>query len=153
PGDHAPGVATPRIDRQVPDGEALLFPGVLDVHLRDAVDDADAAVHAHRALARRDAAIVRLAGAQVRDVLGLRLEPGGRVHVREIVGQRRVERRPVLAAHGVEATVVGLKHFGFDGGRGGSGWTHGLPPWWERRDATTGDDTKTGTPLWSALHH
>src|SRR5262245_58591847 len=73
PGDHAPVVAGLRVDREIADREALLLAIPLDVHLRDAADDANAPVNAHLALARRDAPIVRLARAQVRHVLGLRL--------------------------------------------------------------------------------
>src|SRR5215472_17053817 len=68
PGDHPPRLAGSRVDRQVADGEALRLAVALHVHLRHAVDDADAAVHTHAALAGRDAAIVRLAGLHVRHV-------------------------------------------------------------------------------------
>src|SRR5712691_3982104 len=60
-----------RVDRQVADGEALLRAIPLHVHLRHAVDDADISENARPSLARCDAPIVRLAGAEVRDVLGL----------------------------------------------------------------------------------
>src|SRR5262249_26113440 len=144
PRDHAPAVSALRIDGQVADGETLLLAVALHVHLGDAGDDANTVVHAHGALARRDAAIVRLAGTQVRDVLGFRLEPRGGVHVRQVVGERGVERRPVLAAHGIEATVVGTEHFGFDRGRGGSCWTHGST------SSRTGRDPTTRPRVWLA---
>src|SRR2546426_517318 len=73
PRDHAPVVARLRVHRKVADGEAVLLAVALDVHIGHAVDDADTTGDAHRAVSRRDPAIVRLAGAQVRDVLGLRL--------------------------------------------------------------------------------
>src|SRR6267143_1635725 len=122
PGDHAPVVAGLRVHGQVADGEAVLLAVALDVHVRHAVDDADAAGDAHVAVPRGDPAIVRLAGAQVRDVLGLRLEPGGGVHVREVVGQRPIERGPVALAHRLEAAVVGSQHFGRDASRLGRHW-------------------------------
>src|SRR5262245_20633994 len=81
PGDHTPLGARLHIDREVPNCETLFFAVPLHVHLRHAVDDTHIAVDAGPALARRDAAIVRLAPAQIRDVLGLGLEPGCGVHV------------------------------------------------------------------------
>src|SRR5947207_3276301 len=116
PRDHAP-VVGPRVDRQITDGEPLLLARVLDVHLRHAVHDPDVAVHARLPVPRGNAAIVRLAGLEVADVLGLRFEPRGRVHVRQVVGERGVERSPVLRAHGVEASLVGAQDVGL-----GSGW-------------------------------
>src|SRR3989442_15920843 len=47
PRDHSPGVARLRVDREIPDGEALLLAVALDVHLRDPVYDADPSVDAH----------------------------------------------------------------------------------------------------------
>src|SRR5262245_32681265 len=84
PGDHAPAAAALRVDRKVANGEALGLTIALHVHLGHAGDHADVAVHAHRALARGDAAVVRLAAAQVRDVLGLGLQARGRVHVGQV---------------------------------------------------------------------
>ena len=55
---------------------------------------------------------MRLAGAQVGDVLGLRLQPRGRVHVGQVVSQRQVERVPVFLAHGLETVFVGTKDIG-----------------------------------------
>ncbi len=75
-------------------GEALLLAIPLHVHLRHAVDDADTSVNARLSLAGRDASIVRLAGAGVGGVLGLRLEPRGGVNVGPIVGQRGVGLSP-----------------------------------------------------------
>src|SRR5438093_9204916 len=117
PRDHAPVLARLRVHGHVADREAVLLAVALDVHVRHAVDDADPAVDAHAAVSGRDPAIVRLAGAEVRDVLGLRFEPGGGVHVGEIVGQRPVQRGPVALAHRLEATIVGAQHFGRDAGR------------------------------------
>src|SRR5437763_1955246 len=77
---------------------------------RHAVDDADLAPHARLALARRRPAVGRLAGPEVRQVLGLRLDPRARVHVDQVVGQRGVERRPVLLHHRLDASVVGGQH-------------------------------------------
>src|SRR5207302_1402903 len=68
-------------------------------------------------VARRDPAIVRLAAAEVRDVLGLRLLPSGGVHIDQVVGQRRVERAPVALLHRVEARIVSAEHLGLDPGR------------------------------------
>src|SRR5438477_8924861 len=110
PRDHPPVVARFRVDGEVADGEALLLAGVFHVHVRHAVDDADAPVHARPSITRCDTAIVRLAGFEVRDVLGLRLEPGGGMHVGEIVGERRVERGPVALPHRLEAAVVGAEN-------------------------------------------
>src|SRR5262245_4880524 len=62
--------------------------------------------HPNLAVARRGSAIVRLAGLQVGDVLLLGLDPRGRAHVHEVVGQRRIERRPVLLYHRLEPPVV-----------------------------------------------
>src|SRR5437867_9918168 len=125
PGDHAPLVAGLCVDRQVADGEVLLLAVAFDVHLRHAVDDADTAVNTHAPILWGDAAVVRLAGAQVRDVLGLRLEPRGGVHVRQVVGQRGVERGPVALAHRLEAAIVGAQHVGLDPGhRLGPRWRH-----------------------------
>src|SRR5438552_16324482 len=73
PGDHAPLATGLGVDRQVTDREALLLAIPLHVHLRHAVDEADVSVHARPSLAGRDPAIVGLAGAEVGDVLGLRL--------------------------------------------------------------------------------
>src|SRR5438309_618991 len=61
PRDHAPVVSRLGVDGQVADGEAVLLAVALDVHLGDAVDDADAAADAHLAVSRRDPAVVRLA--------------------------------------------------------------------------------------------
>src|SRR5262249_32601699 len=68
-------------------------------------------------LAGCDTAIVRLAGAEVRHVLGFRLEPGRRVHIGQVVGQGRVERRPVAASHCLEAAVVGAQDVSLDPGQ------------------------------------
>src|SRR5213593_1373835 len=122
PGDHAPVGAGLRVHGEVADREAVLLAIALDVHVRHAIDDADATVDAHAPVSRRDPAIVRLASAQVRDVLGLRLEPRGGVYVREVVGQRPIERGPVALAHRCEAAVVGAQHFGRDAGRLGRHW-------------------------------
>src|SRR5436309_15282496 len=75
PREHAPLLAGLRVDGQIADGEALLLAVVLDVHLGDAVDDADVAVNPRVSVARRDAAIVRLAGAEIGQVLLLGLQP------------------------------------------------------------------------------
>src|SRR5262249_56886634 len=64
PREHAPVLTDLRVDRQIPNGEPLLLAGVLDVHVRHTIDDADVAVNACVPVARRDAAIVWLAGAQ-----------------------------------------------------------------------------------------
>src|SRR6266849_302149 len=69
PGDHAPLLASLRVDRQVADGEAILLAVPLHVHVRHAVDDADISVNARPSLARRDTAVVRLARAKIGDVL------------------------------------------------------------------------------------
>ena len=37
------------------------------------------------------------------------------MHVGEIIGERRVERRPVLFTHRLEAAVVGTENVGFGG--------------------------------------
>src|SRR5215831_1908385 len=76
PGDHAPVRAGLRVDREIADGEPVLLAVALDVHVRHAVDDTDATDHPHAAVAGRDAAVVRLAAAEVSDVLGLRFLPG-----------------------------------------------------------------------------
>src|SRR5467141_106344 len=110
PRDHPPSVARFRVDGEVADGEALLLAGVFHVHLGHAVDDADATVHARPSITRRDTAIVRLAGFDVSDVLGLRLEPGGGMNVRQIVGEPSVERGPVALPHRLEAAVVGTEN-------------------------------------------
>src|SRR5206468_1027883 len=117
PGDHSPVRAGLRVDGEVPDREAILLAVSLDVHVRHAVDDADTAVNAHAPVARRDAPVVRLAGAQVRDVLGLRLLPSGGVHVDQVVRERGVEPGPVALAHRLEAPVVGAKNLGLDPGQ------------------------------------
>src|SRR5215510_3296128 len=92
PGRHPPLPAALRVDGEIAHGELLLLAGVLHPHLGHAVDDPDVADHARLLLARRDPAIERLARAQVADVLGLRLLPRRRVHVGEIVGERRFQR-------------------------------------------------------------
>src|SRR5262245_37402891 len=117
PGDHAPVRTSLGVHREIADGEPVLLAVALDVHLRHAVDDADAADHPYAAVARRDATIVRLAAAKISNVLGLRLLPRGGVHVDQVVGQRRVERGPVALLHRLEAAVVGAKHLGLDSGR------------------------------------
>src|SRR5437867_7401312 len=106
PGDHPPVPAGLRVDRQVADGEALLLAVPLHVHLRHAVDDADISVNARPSVARRDAAIVRLAGAEVRDVLGLRLQARGGVDVCQGVRERGVERGAVALPHRRDPTVA-----------------------------------------------
>src|SRR5213593_1474137 len=116
PGDHPPLLAGLRVDRQIADGEALLLAVPLHVHVRHAVDDADSAVNARPPLTRRDAAIVRLAGTEVRDVLGLRLQARGGVDVREVVGECGVERGPVAVSHRLESTVVGAENVRLDPG-------------------------------------
>src|SRR6266851_8176311 len=116
PGDHAPLLASLRVDRQVADGEAILLAVPLHVHVRHAVDDADISVNARPSLARRDTAVVRLARAKIRDVLGLRLLARGGVDVRQVVGQRAVERGPVGRSHRLESTVVGTENVRLDPG-------------------------------------
>jgi hypothetical protein len=69
-------------------------------------------VDAGLAVAGRDAAVVRLAGLEIADVLGLALQARGRVHVGQVVGQRSVEGDPVLLAHGFEAALVSGEDFG-----------------------------------------
>src|SRR5215470_5030436 len=103
PGDHAPVRAGLRVHGQIADGEPVLLAVALDVHVRHPVDDADAADDAHAPVARRDAAVVRLAAAEVRDVLGLRLLAGGGMYVGQLVGQCGVEGRPVTLLHRLEA--------------------------------------------------
>src|SRR5437870_11514071 len=117
PGDHAPVRASLRVDGQIADGEAVLLAVALDVHVRDAVDDADATDDTRAPVAWRDAPVMRLASAKVRDVLGLRLLPSGGVHVDQIVGERGVERGPVPRLHRLEAAVVGAEHIGLYPGR------------------------------------
>src|SRR6266851_8278550 len=114
PGDHAPLLASLRVDRQVADGEAILLAVPLHVHVRHAVDDADISVNARPSLARRDTAVVRLARAKIRDVLGLRLLPRGGVNVHQVVGERGVERGPVARSHRLESTVVGAENVRLD---------------------------------------
>src|SRR6266540_6323377 len=116
PGDHPPVVTDLRVGRQIADGEAILLAVPLHVHVRHAVDDADTAVYARPSLAGRDAAVVRLAGPEVRDVLGLRLLARGGVDVHQIVGQRRVEPGPVARSHRLETTVVGTENVRLDPG-------------------------------------
>src|SRR5438093_1443215 len=110
PGDHPPVVPGLRVDRQVADGEAILLTVPLHVHVRHAVDDADISMDARPPLARHDAAVVWLAGPEVRDVLGLRLLARGGVDVDQVVRQRRVERGPVARSHRLESTVVGAEN-------------------------------------------
>src|SRR5713101_7938109 len=116
PGDHAPLLASLRVDRQVADGEAILLAVPLHVHVRHAVDDADISVNARPSLARRDTAVVRLARAKIRDVLGLRLLLRGGVDVHQVVGERGVERGPVARSHRLESTVVGAENVRLDPG-------------------------------------
>src|ERR1041384_8354326 len=75
PRGHAPVAALLHIHGQVANREALLLAVALDVHLGDAVHDADVAVDASVAIARRDAAIVRSSRLEIADVPRLRLEP------------------------------------------------------------------------------
>src|SRR5436305_9063163 len=116
PGDHAPVRAGLRVHRQIAHGEPILLPVALHVHVRHAVDDADTADDTHAPVAGSDPAVVRLATAEIGDVLGLRLLPGGRVHVGQVVGQGGVERGPVPLLHRLEAAVVGAKNVGLEPG-------------------------------------
>src|SRR6185503_2606054 len=116
PGDHSPALASLRIDRQIADGEAILLAVPLHVHVRHAVNQADSAVNARPSLAGRDTTIVRLARAEIRDVLGLRLLARGGVDVHQIVGERGVERGPVARAHRLETAVVGTENVPLDSG-------------------------------------
>src|SRR2546427_4966164 len=100
PGDHPPVVTGLRVDCKVADGEALLLAVPLHVHVRHAVDDADISVNPRPSLARRNAAVVRLARAEGRDVLGLGLQARG----------------PVGRSHRLESTVVGAENVRLDPG-------------------------------------
>src|SRR5207244_8856585 len=73
--------------------------------------------HARLAVAGGDAAVVRLAGPEVADVLGLRLQPRGGVDVGQVVGEHHVERVPVFLAHGLETVLIGTKDVGLGPGR------------------------------------
>jgi len=77
-------------------------------------------VNARPSLAGRDASIVRLTGAEIRDVLGLRLDPRGGVNVGQIVGQHGIERGPVAPPHRFEAAVVSLQNIDLGSGRLGT---------------------------------
>src|SRR5262245_26243342 len=52
PSDHSPVRAGLRVHREIADGEPVLLAVALDVHVRHAVDDADATDHTHAAVAR-----------------------------------------------------------------------------------------------------